>query len=291
MACPDNVFDANRTPTGNDDPCNTSGEGVFESGSYWLYDPTQPGADTAIDGSCFRLFQRIGDTCTVAEWLEISIPNTINEIIPPVDGIDCCPVGSVWCVPAGTGGSTVDQLWLSVGEACGGDCASWVKICGHTFVSASYQSTYGPVPANTFTNYEYGTEITDTLGEYDQVAGTFTAATAKTITITAGFQVNFPNFLPTLAVGAQSVMDTVIVVLLNGLVIQSIALDSMFIPEFDAAVSGPRWTPNARGTVVLDLVAGDVISFQFFHDNFADPMSLTPGDNLWNELAITERTC
>ncbi len=124
MACPNHNFVANRPPSGTDDPCNNSGEGIFEQGSYWLYDPNQAGADTATNGDCARLFIRTGDTCGVAEWLEIPVLSARFETTDPA-GDDCCPAGTVWV------NTLTDAVYLSYSDMLADPPANckWCAIC------------------------------------------------------------------------------------------------------------------------------------------------------------------
>jgi len=128
--CTDHNLSSNRLPTGNDDNCNTSGEGVFEIGAYWGYDPTAAGADTAANGDCYRLFQRTGDNCTVAEWLEIATTEMTTDAAAPT-ATDCCPAGSLWYRPDALSGIGADELYISFADmSVNPPVCRWCRLCG-----------------------------------------------------------------------------------------------------------------------------------------------------------------
>lgn len=114
--CPSNTTQ-NRPPGATDDPCNNSGLGYFCLGSWWVYDPTLPGANTAVDGECPRAFLRIGGNCNVAEWLEIGVVSFTEDTTDPVDGVNCCPASAVWH------NTVSDEYFISLG-----DC-TWCLLC------------------------------------------------------------------------------------------------------------------------------------------------------------------
>jgi hypothetical protein len=74
MACPITVI-KNTLPTVNDDSVNTSGNGLFVKGSYWLFEDSN-------NIECKKLFLNIQDGAGVADWKEINIkPNTNLQYI------------------------------------------------------------------------------------------------------------------------------------------------------------------------------------------------------------------
>jgi hypothetical protein len=161
-------------PVAGDDPCNGAGNGYFCQGSYWLYDPAEPGSNPAVDGDCPRLFLRNGGDCGVYQWLEIALASLVSDTVAPVNGVDCCPPGTLWCVPA-TGGVTVDQLWISA-NGCGAGPCTWCKLCGA--LQARWNlSLPGPsvnVPEGIQTLLVGDTVVYDNFGGMNIGASTFT---------------------------------------------------------------------------------------------------------------------
>ena len=78
--CSDSKMDGTRFPGGTDDPCNSSGEGEFCNGSFWYYNPSLPGADTATYGSCPALFIRRGEACGVNQWNKILLDGPRSRV-------------------------------------------------------------------------------------------------------------------------------------------------------------------------------------------------------------------
>ncbi len=72
QGCTDHNLQADRLPTGADDPCNGSGLGFFCEGAFWRF----VGDGTPCSE---RMFIRIGDTCGVNQWIEL--PSICNSFI------------------------------------------------------------------------------------------------------------------------------------------------------------------------------------------------------------------
>lgn len=118
--CHIGFIESNRLPEGSDDACDTNDNGEYLcKGSYWLFNPALGGADPLL-GECERLFVNLSDDCTMAQWLELSIPQIVEEANAPTDGVDCCPPGTIWH------DSAADSYYISLNV--NGSCL-WCEIC------------------------------------------------------------------------------------------------------------------------------------------------------------------
>lgn len=159
--CPTHNFGAGRLPTGNDDPCNTSGDGIYCTGSYWSYDPAEASGQDLIDGGdCQRLFQRTGDTCTVNEWLEIPIADTQYSADAPTTE-DCCPPGTLWVRPDSMSGLGYDELYMSYADfSTDPPTCRWCLIC-------TTEPQGGPVFPDTISVVAHARSGSVTLNDFD----------------------------------------------------------------------------------------------------------------------------
>lgn len=102
--------------------------------------------------------------------------------------MDCCPPGTIWCVPAGTDGSTVNEVWVST-NGCG--TCTWCQLCGLTHVNARYLGVDFNVPPATLTIIPYDLDTVDLLGEFTPGPGgnNFVARRSGTYNICASIHV------------------------------------------------------------------------------------------------------
>lgn len=254
--CGENLT-ANRPPTGSDDSCSSSGLGYFCQGSIWTYDPTLPGANTGLNGDCPRAWINLGGGCNVAEWLEIAVPNLIRTETDPPTGTDCCQINTIWCLPPGTNGHTIGEVWIATGGCPIGTC-SWCKICGFgTHIITSTTAAAG-LPEGVRNDITFDTTVTNELGMVS-LPGGFTLTRTGCYSIQAWGLFNYfgNNF-------ASALLRLNLVV--NGATVYNIG---------DVAYStlnrpvGDLFTMVARGSETLCLSAGDTIALgHTFNQNF-----------------------
>lgn len=129
-SCPSHNFEANRLPIGDDDPCNTSGAGVYCPGSYWYYNADDATGQDLIDGGdCDRLFQRTGEVCGMDQWLEIPLRDTQYSADAPTLS-DCCPAGTLWIRPDNLSGLGWDEVYMSYADfSTDPPTCAWCLIC------------------------------------------------------------------------------------------------------------------------------------------------------------------
>lgn len=176
-------------PGPTDDACNTSGNGFFCKGSYWIYDPTLPGANTAVLGECFRVFLRYGETCVMDEWIEIAKAGVRIETSPPQNITDCCPAGTIWKVPAGNDGRLVDEYFISLND---GVTCRWCKFGPFYYSQVTYGANPGIVAPNaTVIALPLDVITQDNLNEWALVgfSASFTAKNSGTYLIQASIEI------------------------------------------------------------------------------------------------------
>ena len=78
--CPINKFDAVAPPTGDDDNCDTSGNGVFCPGSWW-YD--------TVAGQIYRAIDTM--TCTSAVWVPVGGRERLTQFSASLPGTQVIP--------------------------------------------------------------------------------------------------------------------------------------------------------------------------------------------------------
>ncbi|MFO0617128.1 MAG: hypothetical protein U0414_31315 [Polyangiaceae bacterium] len=199
---------------------------------------------------------KVSITIECPAWLK-----TVAKLVLPAVAI--CGVGMAVAAPPNvyTAGQTLTAA--SLNENFASQDARLGALETKTFVEARIMDTVPmQFPTSTFTKIAYATEAADTLSEYDAPSATFTAKSAGTYSVCAGFA------------GSQFVEDFEVDVFINGARDQAFVVGSKSV---DAGAAG-------RGCAILALDAGDKLDFRLYHDS-PGAASIT-GDQLWDVLTI-----
>lgn len=269
--CPTHVFDQPGPPTGADDPCNNSGNGFFCVGSWW---------HTVGDCGNDILYLRAGDTCNVNQWIEFAVPTRIEANIPPEQGVDCCPVGSIWVIPPGAlNGNFLQQVYISLGNC------EWCLICGEETIQVSLEllDEENPLhvlpPVGVWGDVSLDTINNDVLNEVTIVnnVATFTPTRSGWYQFVGCGLLHIPDFS-----GFTNNSFTQCSLMINGVIVN----------RYDVwADIAPNTTPTAdyvgarqfQGTIMTPLVAGDVVRFMVRQDLWVEPLYFREPDT-WFQI-------